>query len=608
VGLALALILAVGTTLRFSGLGWGLRHQPIGDERPFVDDVAKMIVRHDLDHRFYEYPGLFLYSLYPVQGLGAPEDPSGPLAYLMARAWVATVSVLNLVLVFALGRRMLGTSGGLAAALLLAVSPVEASVAHEVRPDVMLETFVLLSLLAFESLGSRGGRFWAGLALGGAMAVKFTGLFLVPAYLWAQALRPGPRWRRMAGVLAIAAVVAVAATPYAVIHGHDFVLGVRHQIGAHYQEQLGPSQVVDNVAFYLVTARRGLGEAGAALALVGIALAAREWRRWAPALLLVVVDVGVMSTADIRAQRFLIPVMGVLAMLAGAAVSSLLSRREAAVSALAITAMAVAALAPLSASIKDVRRRSRPTPKDEALDWIDTHLPAGARILETRPELRLGIDPRRFEILVPAGPLTRDLARALAAHADFVITGQAASRHWGSLKAVYVARWRHGRTQLQIKIPARGAERTTEPVPLVHAHISASENSDQLPLVTDGDRATAWGTTGCRPGGAWIRVEFATPVTVTRISLVVLRPDDAAERLQVQATLDGTTWQDVAWVDGRPPVDRQAAALRPLSQEVILVPTAVRGITLSETESDPRPWRVAELRIYGPAAEAAAGR
>ena len=68
------LLLAAG--LRIAGLGWGLRHPPHPDEGIFLDDVALMIRSGDLDHRYYQYPGLFFYMLYPIVRFLPHEHPA----------------------------------------------------------------------------------------------------------------------------------------------------------------------------------------------------------------------------------------------------------------------------------------------------------------------------------------------------------------------------------------------------------------------------------------------------------------------------------------------------------------------------------------------------
>ena len=145
--LLLAGILILAATLRLIGLGWGSRHRALGDESDFVDNVAQMLVHHDLDHRFYEYPGFFLYLLAPGQWLtGAPYNTFP--AYLAGRLLVVGFGVASVGLVYLLGLRLRDQRTGLVAALLLAVSPVDVDTAHMIRTDVPLETFLLLGLLA----------------------------------------------------------------------------------------------------------------------------------------------------------------------------------------------------------------------------------------------------------------------------------------------------------------------------------------------------------------------------------------------------------------------------------------------------------------------------
>jgi len=151
--LALGSILLLAGVLRFTGLGWGLRHTPHWDERVFVENAVQMVAARDLDHRYYEYPGLFFYLLYPVLGIGGFAPPATPAAYLAVRGVVAAFGVASVAGVYLLGTRLSGPAAGLVGALLLAASPLDVSTAHEVRPDVVLQFFVLVALLAFRRIG-----------------------------------------------------------------------------------------------------------------------------------------------------------------------------------------------------------------------------------------------------------------------------------------------------------------------------------------------------------------------------------------------------------------------------------------------------------------------
>ena len=253
---ALFLVLLTAVALRFHGLAWGLRHAPIDDERYFVDNVARMLAERSLDHRFYEYPGLLFYVLLPFQALAGG---SGPPATYAARAVIAAFGVLSVALTFALARRLLGSApAALTAAALVAVSPLEVVTAHTLRPDVALEAFALLTLLALARLdGAWRADARAGAALALAISTKFTGVLLLPSFLAARAC-----WARLARGLLVAGGVALALgvlfTPYAWLDPQAFLRGARYQVGFHYVGRVEHGYL-DNVAFYLGSLARGLG-------------------------------------------------------------------------------------------------------------------------------------------------------------------------------------------------------------------------------------------------------------------------------------------------------------------------------------------------------------
>src|SRR5438128_799752 len=122
-----ALVLIVAALLRFKALSWGLRHPPHVDERPFVDYAHAMLARHDLDHRFYEYPGLLFYLIAAVTAF--VRSAGDGASYLAARAMVASFSLASVALAYRLGAA-LAPGAGLVAAALMAASPAEVRLCH----------------------------------------------------------------------------------------------------------------------------------------------------------------------------------------------------------------------------------------------------------------------------------------------------------------------------------------------------------------------------------------------------------------------------------------------------------------------------------------------
>ena len=321
--MVLASVLALAAVLRFGGLGWGLRHQPHIDERYFVDNVGWMLAHRDLDHRFDEYPGLVFYVLAPVLAWFGPPQ-FGADAYLAARAVVAVFGVASVGLVYLLGVRLAGPATGLAAALILAVSPVEVQTAHMVRPDVVLEAFVLIALLGLTRVGTRlRDDMVAGASMGAAAAVKFTGVLLVPSYLARRLTVPGPRrWGVLAAGAAAMLVFAVC-SPRTILDLDGGLAGLATQIGYHYDVRPRGAQSVAGMALtYGRVLLKAVGVVALALAVAGVWLARRDWRRWLPLWLLPLTIVAVFSTAEVHHDRFVVPALGVIALCAGDAARS----------------------------------------------------------------------------------------------------------------------------------------------------------------------------------------------------------------------------------------------------------------------------------------------
>jgi F5/8 type C domain/Dolichyl-phosphate-mannose-protein mannosyltransferase len=592
---ALLAILLLAAALRFAGLGWGLRHPPHPDESVFVDNVAEMIHRGDLDHRYYQYPGLFFYMLYPLVYV-LPHDPPGPSAYLAARGLVAAFGVAACALADALGRRVAGSGAGLTAALLLAVSPVAVETAHMVRPDVVLQAFTLAALLALLRVGSRlDGDLRSGLALGLAGAVKFTAVFLVPSYLARRLAVPGPRVRGALLAGAVALAVFVLASPYAALHVGDFVDGVRAQVGYHYQERgLGPVSYGRMVVFYLESARKALGLPAALLCIAALRPALKNARVWGPLLLLPVTAIAVLATSDVKHDRFLLPALSVAFVLAGTGAEWLAGPRR---GALGLLAGAAAAL-PLLSSVTYLRGVVPPSTRDRALDAVDAAAGRG-RLVVSSVE-RLGLDPFRVEVMELDG-LGRS-QRPQIEEADFVVsTENDDAEALAGLEKVQEAEpvnpWNGPRlTVWRVPDSVRPARRRLQIEP---AWLSASENPAELPQAVDGRDDTWWRTETVQRPGDWLQVTLPQPARLDRIELDVDGNGRfGARELKLLVSADGREFVEAAARPGRPALDDQRVEGKTHSQVFLLAPPVeARAFRLLLTRPGAHRWGVAELRV-----------
>ena len=588
---ALSAILVLAAALRFSGLSWGLRHTPHWDERVFVENAVQMVAAGDLDHRYYEYPGLFFYLLYPVLAAGGLASPANPAAYLTVRGVVAGFGVAAVGAAYVLGRRLAGSAGGLAGALLLAASPLDVRTAHEVRPDVVLQFFVLLAFLGFSRVGSRTtGDLLAGFLIGAATAVKFTGALLVPSYLSRRLVTPGPRGRGAAVAAAAAAAALVAFTPYGLLHSDAYLSGLEIQWSAHYHtgDALGP-RLLKRLGFYAGAAAANLGLPGSLLLAAGTWTCVHRWRTWGPLLLHPLATLAVLSTADVQFARHLVPAMGVLAVVAGSGAVALARGRPAAVAAIA----ALAAAGPLARSGSFARGLSRPSTWDRVVDWLGANASEGSRILTAEPGM--GLDRARYEVLEATGVPVIDCL--LAGEADLVVTGPGRVEV-GGMRPLFTAtpeRPEAGPTAAVHSVPdsIRPAYRR---VNLETARLTASENPEAIDAVRDADERTAWSTGRPQQPGQWVQVELPEPILLGRVELVLgNRPQRQGRVLRLWVSANGGSWSVVRTVPGRPALHEQVGG--PASDVLLFEPVPARRLRLVQEGSARRRWGFAELRL-----------
>jgi hypothetical protein len=586
----LVALLLLAAALRFTGLGWGLRHRPPLDERFFVSNAAHMLARGDLDHGFYQYPGLFYYILAPV--LLLVDDPlHNPDAYEVARALVAAFSVVTVGLAYSLGRRLFGTATGLVAAALVAVSPLEIRTAHEVRPDVLLECATLWAFFVFRRIGrSRREDAAAGVAIGAATALKFSGALVAPSYVVQRMIAPGPKLRRLAfaGLISIAAFAVLS--PYTLLRGSASLQGMDDQLSFHYVERPEERGFLGTLGSYGNILVDALGAPALVLVGLGLFLGGRQWKAWLPLLVLPVAILLVFSTATITQDRFLLPAIAVVALLAGPAVE-VAARRPLAAGLLGVAVVAL----PLRTSIDYVRAIQLPITRDAAADWIESHYPEGQVAMTVNASL--GLDPSRFEPL-PLGMLTAR-TRLQALSSTVLAVGPGVER--GALQGldrVFVAEpaTRYSGNRIRVFAIPDDLRPSYERLDLGYARLSASRAEGDLAELRDGDIVTVWRTDGAQVPGDWVEIDLPEPRVLGRIEIVP-PPDDtgqSADDLQVFVTEGRPKLSRCPMLPGRPAFSQQRA---PMSQVILLPEVRAISIRLVQVGRKAKPWAIAELRI-----------
>lgn len=388
------------------------------------------------------------------------------------------------------------------------------------------------------------GDLCAGLALGAATAIKFTGFFLL--------------------ALSAATVLGLASTPFALIHFESFFAGVSVQWRYHYHGHAVAPRLEELSFYYLTTFGWGLGPVAVALVFVGVWGARRSWRSWAPVVAVPVVTLIVLSTAEARWVRLTIPALGALSVVAALGFETVAARVPRAAWATA----AAAAVFPLAMSMAYVRETLRPGTRDVVVDWVTARLPPASRILSGIPGI--GIDRRRFEIVTPRGILGRD--QLLAGCVDAILwPADAGPPPLEGRQADFVARsgLKVAGPSLFVFLTPPERRESLKPVDLRRAVLKASANSADLGRAVDGDLDTFWVASA-----RWGR------------------------RLGLPVSDDGLRWQPALAMSCRPPVAEQVGVAAGQASQILAVePVRTRWLRIAAMPAIHSRWGFAELRI-----------
>lgn len=403
---------------------WGIRgNLPYAaeiDEPVFVTRAIRMAATGDLNPRWFGHPGSTL--IYPLaalyhlghvlvsSGVFLQPDPTLQVAfkaspsefYLFGRYLTIGYAVAGLPLVYHLGRQAFGRPAGLIGAGLATLPVIAVAHSQMVRTDSAATFFGLLSLWFCLKVYDRPtlSRFTlAGLSIGLAIASRYFMVALFPLLLAAA----GPAWRRKhteadrrrvwpglgLGGLSVALAFALS-TPYFFLDFQAALTWIVDEANDVHIDADGLSPL-GNLVWYLSQAiPASLTWPVAVFAALGIAWAGYR-RPVKPLLLLgfVVVFLVGLSLSDLHWQRWLIPILPLLALFAAhglvITVSSLASylgwsaatRRHVGV----VLLLLVLAWPAYQLGLHNLRQ-SNPSTRVLARAWILANLPAGSRIAQ----------------------------------------------------------------------------------------------------------------------------------------------------------------------------------------------------------------------------------
>lgn len=440
----LPLVVLTGAVLRFWELGHGIPYAIGVDEPEIITRVVHMMKTGDLNPHFFHYPGLYFYIELVVACarflFGAVTGTFRSLAqasasdfYLWGRGMTALLGTATIPLIYWIGMRW-GARHALFGAGLLAVMPMHVRESHYVLTDVPMTFFLTLSFLLMiraHELATPRPFFWAGLALGLAMATKYTavaGLVLPIVAALMTIHGTSSRGRLFAASLAGCALGFAVGAPYTFLDLPAFLDGFA-DLSASYPARsasLEPGWLV-----YFKHLVLNLGWPATIMVLAGLILGfVRVSKgpgrgRWALLVTFPLVYFFFIAGRTLIFGRYLLPVVPFACLLAGIAVVSGVSQlrrfeiprtpRTILIAGLTIAALII----PVIRSIAFDRMIGRRSTQTLAFRWITAQLPPGSHVVLEKYELRLPDQRYRAEHVL--GLTDRTYEEYVAAGVDYLI-------------------------------------------------------------------------------------------------------------------------------------------------------------------------------------------
>ena len=431
--LALVAILLLGLALRLWGINFGLPYTYAPDEPSYLIVTLRIIETGDLNPHWWYYPSLMFYlnavalllfflagrltgAFTTLADLAQPEVITMgvgrlelPGEFLVSRGLTALFSAAAILLVYLIGRRLHSSKWVAAlAALLLAVSPTVVEHSHRFGPDLFALFFLLASFLfSIRIVDEPKLRYYvgAGIAAGLAIASKYNAALILVPLVVAHFLRFGlAGWRQKELYIGLGATILafVSAVPFSVLDLEHFWEGVRWQTFSYSSE--GHAGQEGNALRWYVSYLPGTE--GGMVALAAICAVYCLLARSRKHLLLIsfplvyFLFVSQLLVRNARTIMFIIPFLDLLAAILVASLYEWMTKtrrvRREIVAAVLAAVCALMIVPPMQTALADNIRLTRPDGREAARQWLETNLPAGARVAVEAYSHYL--DPRRFTV------------------------------------------------------------------------------------------------------------------------------------------------------------------------------------------------------------------
>ena len=432
--LVLLLILVAGFALRVWNIDYGLPFVYSIDEGSHFTSRAVEMFWQDLDPGYYQNPSAYTYLVYvllrvmygplgfvfdlPFGNVTDQFDKNPTEIWIAARVLAAALCMAGVAATYWAARRLWGVREGLVAAAVLAFAFLPVAYSRDRPHRRGLADREWRSRWRSRCGRTSDGRLLdfalAGACAGLAVAFKYTaGLALLPiAIAAAPQLRAQRRPRASGGLAAggslCAAVVFVVLNPYLFGSFDAWWSDLRDQAEVA-ADQPKPGQESGGVSYYLDSLTWGLGWAAALAALAGAVLELR--RNLVRGLMLIAVPLALFVYLSVQSRyfgRWLLPAYPALALLAAAAAgpggrAGRPPRRGRAGGGRCSPGLTLLVLIqPLAADVRTAQALGRDDTRQQARDWLERALPAGAARVGGAGRARVaGSAPIRRAILRP---------------------------------------------------------------------------------------------------------------------------------------------------------------------------------------------------------------